>query len=315
MNKNSLIGSILIAAIVIWWMTMSSNNAKQQAEAQAKEKEAAAAMEAARADSADQLVLDDKTPELKAAPVLGDEIVAEKDSGKAVAGDSAKVASDAVPAAELESVKDSAKVASAAADSVAADSAQATEAPKAIEPRKVTVETDKFIMTLSNKGARVQSVIVKALPDSAGNFPEIIQDTALGALDLKLGKGNVIREGKDITVVATGIMVNEAVMAADILAAEGISTRIIDIHTIKPIDEELIIKAARETGAIVTAEEHSVIGGLGSAVAEVTARNCPVKMAMVGQNDTFGESGKPEELKKKYHMTAEDIVAAVRSLL
>ena len=133
--------------------------------------------------------------------------------------------------------------------------------------------------------------------------------------DLKLGKGNVIREGKDITVVATGIMVNEAVMAADILAAEGISTRIIDIHTIKPIDEELIIKAARETGAIVTAEEHSVIGGLGSAVAEVTARNCPVKMAMVGQNDTFGESGKPEELKKKYHMTAEDIVAAVRSLL
>ena len=133
--------------------------------------------------------------------------------------------------------------------------------------------------------------------------------------DLKLGKGNVIREGKDITVVATGIMVNEAVMAADILAAEGISTRIIDIHTIKPIDEELIIKAARETGAIVTAEEHSAIGGLGSAVAEVTARNCPVKMAMVGQNDTFGESGKPEELKKKYHMTAEDIVAAVRSLL
>ena len=191
MNKNSLIGSILIAAIVIWWMTMSSNNAKQQAEAQAKEKEAAAAMEAARADSADQLVLDDKTPELKAAPVLGDEIVAEKDSGKAVAGDSAKVASDAVPAAELESVKDSAKVASAAADSVAADSAQAAEAPKAIEPRKVTVETDKFIMTLSNKGARVQSVIVKALPDSAGNFPEIIQDTALGALDLKLGKADL----------------------------------------------------------------------------------------------------------------------------
>lgn len=133
--------------------------------------------------------------------------------------------------------------------------------------------------------------------------------------DLKLGKGNVIRDGKDITVVATGIMVNEAVMAADILAEQGISIRIIDIHTIKPIDEELIIKAAMETRAIVTAEEHSVIGGLGSAVAEVTAKNCPVKMAMVGQNDTFGESGKPEELKKKYHMTAEDIVAAVRSLL
>ena len=176
MNKNSLIGSILIAAIVIWWMTMSSNNAKQQAEAQAKEKEAAAAMEAARADSADQLVLGAKTPELKAAPVLGDSESgvrnSELDSGKVV-------------------VADSAKVASAAADSVAADSAQATEAPKAVEPRTVTVETDKFIMTLSNKGARVQSVIVKALPDSAGNFPEIIQDTALGALDLKLGKADL----------------------------------------------------------------------------------------------------------------------------
>ncbi len=174
MNKNSLIGSILIAAIVIWWMTMSSNNAKQQAEAQAKEKEAAAAMEAARADSADQLVLGDKTPELKAAPVLGDSESgvrnSELDSGKVVAGDSAKVA---------------------AADSSVADSAQATEAPKAVEPRTVTVETDKFIMTLSNKGARVQSVIVKALPDSAGNFPEIIQDTALGALDLKLGKADL----------------------------------------------------------------------------------------------------------------------------
>lgn len=174
MNKNSLIGSILIAAIVIWWMTMSSNNAKQQAEAQAKEKEAAAAMEAARADSADQLVLGDKIPELKAAPVLGDSESgvrnSELDSGKAVAGDSAKVA---------------------AADSSVADSAQATEAPKVIEPRTVTVETDKFIMTLSNKGARVQSVIVKALPDSAGNFPEIIQDTALGALDLKLGKADL----------------------------------------------------------------------------------------------------------------------------
>ena len=179
MNKNSLIGSILIAAIVIWWMTMSTNNAKQQAEAQAKEKEAAAAMEAARADSADQLVLGDKTPELKAAPVLGDDNLDERretrdesESGKVV-------------------VADSAKVASAAADSVVADSAQAAEAPKVVEPRTVTVETDKFIMTLSNKGARVQSVIVKALPDSAGNFPEIIQDTALGALDLKLGKADL----------------------------------------------------------------------------------------------------------------------------
>lgn len=91
--------------------------------------------------------------------------------------------------------------------------------------------------------------------------------------------------------------------------------RIIDIHTIKPIDEEIIIKAAKETGAIVTAEEHSVIGGLGSAVSEVVVKNCPVRMEMVGQQDTYGESGKPEELKKKYKMTAEDIVKAVKKVM
>lgn len=133
--------------------------------------------------------------------------------------------------------------------------------------------------------------------------------------DITLGKGNLVKDGKDVTIVATGIMVNEAVMAAETLAAEGIDARIIDIHTIKPLDEEIIIKAAQETKAIVTAEEHSVIGGLGSAVAEVVVKNAPVKMAMVGQKDTFGESGKPDQLKEKYGMTAADIVAAVKSVL
>ena len=133
--------------------------------------------------------------------------------------------------------------------------------------------------------------------------------------DIVLGKGNCVREGKDVTVIATGIMVNEALMAAETLAEEGIDVRVIDMHTIKPIDEEIIIKAAQETGAIVTAEEHSVIGGLGSAVAEVVVKNCPVKMAMVGQQDTFGESGKPDELKAKYGMTAADIVKAVKSVI
>ncbi|MFR6258668.1 MAG: transketolase C-terminal domain-containing protein, partial [Anaerovoracaceae bacterium] len=90
---------------------------------------------------------------------------------------------------------------------------------------------------------------------------------------------------------------------------------IIDIHTIKPIDEDIIIKAAKETGAIVTAEEHSVIGGLGSAVAEVIVKNQPVRMSMVGQQDTYGESGKPDELKKKYGMTYEDIEKSVKNLL
>jgi len=132
--------------------------------------------------------------------------------------------------------------------------------------------------------------------------------------EIVLGKGNQVREGKDVTVIATGIMVNEALMAAEELAAEGIDVRVIDMHTIKPLDEDIIVKAARETGAIVTAEEHSVIGGLGSAVAEVVVKKCPVKMAMVGQQDTFGESGKPDELKAKYGMTAADIVKAVKGL-
>ena len=132
--------------------------------------------------------------------------------------------------------------------------------------------------------------------------------------EIVLGKGNQVRAGKDITVIATGIMVNEALIAAEELAAEGIDVRVIDMHTIKPLDEEIIVKAAQETGAIVTAEEHSVIGGLGSAVAEVVVKKCPVKMAMVGQQDTFGESGKPDELKEKYGMTAADIVKAVKGL-
>lgn len=102
--------------------------------------------------------------------------------------------------------------------------------------------------------------------------------------------------------------------AASALEAEGIDVRVIDMHTIKPLDEEIIVAAAKETGKIVTAEEHSVIGGLGGAVSEVLCKKCPVKMAMIGQQDTYGESGKPDELKTKYGMTAEDIVNAVREI-
>ncbi len=133
--------------------------------------------------------------------------------------------------------------------------------------------------------------------------------------DVVLGRGSCLREGRDVSIVATGIMVHEALRAAEMLAAEGTDARVIDMHTIKPLDADIIERAALETGAIVTAEEHSVIGGLGSAVAEVTARRCPVRMAMVGQQDVFGESGKPEELKEKYGMTAAAIVEAVRGLL
>ena len=133
--------------------------------------------------------------------------------------------------------------------------------------------------------------------------------------EITLGKGNMVRGGRDVTVVATGIMVNEAMIAAEEMAKEGVDVRVIDIHTIKPLDEEIIVKAAEQTGRIVTAEEHSIIGGLGSAVAETLVRKCPVKVAMVGQNDTFGESGKPDQLKEKYGMTSKDIVDAIKSLM
>lgn len=133
--------------------------------------------------------------------------------------------------------------------------------------------------------------------------------------DIQLGKGKCIRGGKDLTVIATGIMVSEAMIAAEKLQEEGLDVRVVDINTIKPIDRDIIVKAAKETGRIVTAEEHSIIGGLGSAVAEVVVRECPVVMEMVGQLDTFGESGKPDQLKEKYGMDAEAVIRACRKIM
>jgi len=140
------------------------------------------------------------------------------------------------------------------------------------------------------------------------NIPVIYDDSA----DIQLGKGNVVREGTDHTIIACGLMVNEAMMAAEELEKEGISVRIIDMHTIKPIDQDIIIKAAQETKSIITAEEHSVIGGLGSAVAEVVTAKCPTKVTMVGVQDRFGQSGKPAQLMEEYNITAADIVKAVK---
>ncbi|MDD2216558.1 MAG: transketolase C-terminal domain-containing protein, partial [Eubacteriales bacterium] len=131
---------------------------------------------------------------------------------------------------------------------------------------------------------------------------------------IEIGKAVTVREGRDYTIIATGVMVNEALVAAEILAEQGIDVRVLDMHTIKPIDEESIIKAARETKGIVTAEEHTVIGGLGGAVAEVVVRNCPVPMDIIGVKDVFGQSGKPAELLKAYNLTAEDIVASVKRM-
>lgn len=131
----------------------------------------------------------------------------------------------------------------------------------------------------------------------------------------EFAKGVELRGGNDVAIIATGLMVAQALEAADLLAQKGISARVINIHTIKPIDVDIIVKAARETRAIVTAEEHSVIGGLGGAVAEVVARYAPAKMGFVGMNDTFGRSGKPEDLLKFYGLTAEDIVKEVQDNL
>ena len=133
--------------------------------------------------------------------------------------------------------------------------------------------------------------------------------------NFEIGKGVVLRDGNDVTIIACGIMVNEALIAADILKEENINARVINMSTIKPIDTELIIKAAKETKAIVTAEEHSIIGGLGSAVSEVVCENYPVVVKKVGMNDCFGESGTPNELLAKYGLTAKDIVEKVKEAL
>ena len=127
----------------------------------------------------------------------------------------------------------------------------------------------------------------------------------------ELGKGVVLREGKDITLIATGMMVQEAMKASSLLAEQGIEVSVINIHTIKPLDETLILDYAKRSKLVVTCEEHSKFGGLGSAVAETLSKNHPTKMAMVAVNDTFGESGTPAALIEKYGLTAKDIVATV----
>ena len=131
----------------------------------------------------------------------------------------------------------------------------------------------------------------------------------------EIGKGIVLREGKDVTIFATGLCVNEALGAAEKLAAEGVEAKVINIHTIKPLDEELVIKAAKETGKVVTVEEHSVIGGLGGAVAEVLSEKAPTKMLRIGINDVFGESGPAVQLLAKYGIDAEGIYEKVKAFV
>ena len=131
----------------------------------------------------------------------------------------------------------------------------------------------------------------------------------------ELGKGALLRDGKDVAIIANGMMVQEALKAADLLAAEGIAARVIDMHTIKPLDEEIVKKAAEETGAIVVSEEHNVIGGLGAAVAEFCAENCPVPVVKHGVNDEFGRSGKAPAVLEAYGLTAEVIAEKAKKAI
>jgi len=131
----------------------------------------------------------------------------------------------------------------------------------------------------------------------------------------QLGKAATFREGKDVSLIACGYMVYEALKAADELEKKKISAKVINLHTVKPIDKEAIVKAAKETGAIVTCEEHQIMGGFGSAVAEVVVENYPVPMKFIGIQDRFGESGTPEELIKEFNLDSSDIIKAVEEVL
>jgi len=131
----------------------------------------------------------------------------------------------------------------------------------------------------------------------------------------EIGKGRILRDGQDVTIVACGVEVARALDAADLLAAEGISARVVNMSTLKPIDTELLSRCARETGCFVTAEDHNIHGGLGGAVAEALAQTAPCPIAMVGVRDTFGESGEPEELAEKYGLTGPHVAAAARYVI
>jgi transketolase len=143
---------------------------------------------------------------------------------------------------------------------------------------------------------------------------ESVTDTIPG-YSFQLGKGSVLKEGTDATIIATGMMVQCAYEAANTLAAEGLSIRVIDMHTIKPIDQELVLQVARETGCIITSEEANILGGLGSAVAEVVSEGCPVPVVRHGVNDEFGRSGKAQEVLDAYGLNAQGIAEKVRYAL
>ena len=131
----------------------------------------------------------------------------------------------------------------------------------------------------------------------------------------KIGKGELLKKGKDVVIFATGVLVHESLKAAEILEKQKIKAYVVNIHTIKPIDEKLIIKLAKKTNCVITAEDHNIIGGLGSAVAEVLSENYPCIMKRIGVEDRYGESGKPDELYDKYGLSAKHIVNKVKAVI
>jgi len=166
-----------------------------------------------------------------------------------------------------------------------------------------SVETEAAIRAVANYKGPCYVRLGRSGVPVINDFPEY---------KFEIGKAVTLREGKDAAVIATGIMVDAALEACNMLLEEGIRVKLINIHTIKPIDIEAIVNAASETGVIITAEEHSIIGGLGSAVCEVVSERHPVPVVRIGIKDVFGESGKPAELLKAYGLTPEDIVKAVK---
>lgn len=164
----------------------------------------------------------------------------------------------------------------------------------AIEMRKATIAAAKMNGPVYLRSGREK-------------FPQVTSESA----PFTIGKANTLKDGKDVTIIACGIMVREALLAAEELASKKINAAVVNMHTIKPLDERVVTDAAHSTGALVTAEEHQIVGGLGSAVAEVLASQIPVPLERVGVKDTFGESGTAPELMDKYGLRAKDIVVAV----
>ena len=167
------------------------------------------------------------------------------------------------------------------------------------------VETEKMIFEIANHKGPVYVRLGRS------KSPVIFSDD----YDFEIGKGVILREGIDATIIACGIMVDKAMKASQILKSEGINVRVINMPTIKPIDEELIIESAKKTGIIVTVEEHNVIGGIGSAISEVVSENYPDLVKKIGINDVFGQSGTPDELMKEYGLTVDNIVEKVKDAI